>query len=75
MGCGSFGQETKNDSEFDCLVPVSGGKDGTYVTHQLINKYNLKPLCITVKPAMELKLGFFSYFSDFFFYNFTYNNW
>ena len=25
---------------FDCIVPVSGGKDGTYVTDQLINKYN-----------------------------------
>ena len=50
-------KETKNNSEFDCLVPVSGGKDGTYVTHQLINRYNLKPLCITVKPAMELEIG------------------
>ena len=48
--------ETKNNSEFDCLVPVSGGKDGA-VTHQLIHKYNLRPLCITVRPSMELEIG------------------
>ena len=52
-----FIKETKTSSNFDCIVPVSGGKDGTYVTHQLKNKYNLNPLCITVRPAMELEIG------------------
>ena len=47
----------KGNSEFDCIIPVSGGKDGTYVTDQLKNKYSLKPLCITVKPALELEIG------------------
>ena len=47
----------RGKSEFDCIVPVSGGKDGTYVTDQLKNKYSLKPLCITVRPALELDIG------------------
>ena len=49
--------ETKSSSKFDCIVPVSGGKDGTYVADQLINKYSLKPLCITIKPPLELEIG------------------
>ena len=47
----------KNKSTYDCIIPVSGGKDGTYVTDQLKNKYNIKPLCVTVKPALELDIG------------------
>ena len=35
----------KNKSTYDCIIPVSGGKDGTYVTDQLKNRYNIKPLC------------------------------
>ena len=26
-------KDTKSSSIYDCIVPVSGGKDGTYVTH------------------------------------------
>jgi len=47
----------KNKSTYDCIIPVSGGKDGTYVTDQLKNKYNIRPLCVTVKPALELDIG------------------
>ena len=31
------------DQSFDCLVPVSGGKDGSYVSYQLKHKYNMNP--------------------------------
>lgn len=47
----------RNKSVYDCIIPVSGGKDGTYVTDQLKNKYNINPLCVTVKPALELDIG------------------
>ena len=47
----------RGKSDYDCIVPVSGGKDGTYVTDQLQNKYSMNPLCITVKPALELDIG------------------
>lgn len=42
---------------FDCIVPVSGGKDGSYVAHQLKHKYDMNPLCVTVKPALPLPIG------------------
>ena len=45
------------DGSFDCLVPVSGGKDGSYVAYNLQHKYGMNPLCITVTPALPLDLG------------------
>lgn len=45
------------DGKFDCIVPVSGGKDGSYVAYNLKHKYGMNPLCITVTPALQLDLG------------------
>jgi len=42
---------------FDCVVPVSGGKDGSYVAYNLKHKYGMNPLAITVKPPLTLDLG------------------
>ncbi len=42
---------------FDCMVPASGGKDGSYVAHQLKHKYGMNPLAVTVTPALPLDLG------------------
>ena len=42
---------------FDCLVPVSGGKDGSYVAHNLKNKYGMNPLTVTIRPPLSLALG------------------
>jgi len=47
----------RNDGEFDCLVPLSGGKDGSYVAYNLKHKYGMNPLCVTVTPALPLPLG------------------
>lgn len=47
----------RSDGTFDVLVPVSGGKDGSYVAYMLKHKYNMNPLAITVTPALELELG------------------
>ncbi len=50
--------EIKNpDSEYDCLVPCSGGKDGSYVAYTLKHKHNLNPLAVTVRPPLSLELG------------------
>jgi len=45
------------DSNFDCIVPVSGGKDGSYVAYTLKHKYGLNPLTVTVRPALALDIG------------------
>lgn len=42
---------------FDCVVPVSGGKDGSYVSYQLKHKWGMHPLAVTVTPALSLDLG------------------
>lgn len=42
---------------FDCIVPCSGGKDGSYVAYNLKHKYGMNPLAITIRPALSLELG------------------
>ena len=44
-------------SEFDLIIPVSGGKDGSYVTYMCKEKYKLNPLCVTVNPPLRTQLG------------------
>jgi len=36
-----------NKSNYDCIVPVSGGKDSYYQTHTMISDFGLKPLLVT----------------------------
>jgi N-acetyl sugar amidotransferase len=45
------------DGRFDCLAPVSGGKDGSYVSYNLKHKYGMNPLAVTISPALPLPLG------------------
>jgi len=42
---------------FDCIVAVSGGKDGSYVAYNLRKKYNVNPLTVTIRPATETETG------------------
>ena len=46
-----------NNGGFDCVVPVSGGKDGSYVAYKLKHEYGMNPLTITVTPPLSLELG------------------
>ena len=39
--------ESKSNSNYDCIVPVSGGKDSYYQTHQIVKEFKLKPLLVT----------------------------
>jgi N-acetyl sugar amidotransferase len=34
-------------SDYDCVIPVSGGKDSYYQTHLIVAEYGLKPLLVT----------------------------
>lgn len=42
---------------FDCIVPVSGGKDGSSIAYRLTRLYGMHPLAVTVRPALELDIG------------------
>lgn len=47
---------SKNE-RFDCIVPVSGGKDGSFVSSILKKKYKMNPLCVTIRPPLETNIG------------------
>jgi N-acetyl sugar amidotransferase len=42
---------------FDCIVPVSGGKDGCSIAYRLRDLHGMHPLTVTVRPALELAIG------------------
>ena len=47
---------SSNDG-FDCVVPCSGGKDGSHVAYNLKYIYGMNPLAVTIRPALTMKLG------------------
>ncbi|MCA3268035.1 MAG: N-acetyl sugar amidotransferase [Azospirillum sp.] len=47
----------RNDGSYDCVVPLSGGKDGCYVAHQLKYKYGMNPLTVTWAPNLYTDIG------------------
>lgn len=46
----------KSGLKYDCLVPVSGGKDSTWQIHTLL-EYGMNPLAYTFKCAYRTDLG------------------
>lgn len=50
-------EKHRGQGAFDCIVPVSGGKDGSYVAYRLKNDFGMRPLCVTVSPPLPLELG------------------
>ena len=47
----------KDNGEYDVIVPCSGGKDGSFVAHQLKYKYGMNPLCVTWAPLKYSEIG------------------
>lgn len=41
------GYRREDNSNYDCLIPVSGGKDSYYQAHIIAEEYGLKPLLMT----------------------------
>ena len=46
-----------NNGSFDVVVPVSGGKDGGFVAHQLKTVYGMHPLCVSFAPLIPTEIG------------------
>lgn len=46
-----------NGSEYDCIIPVSGGKDSCYQAITMRDKYNMTPLCVTHTPCDLTDIG------------------
>lgn len=48
----------RDDGRWDVIVPASGGKDSTFVAHQLKTKYGMHPLTITWAPFRYTDIGY-----------------
>ena len=44
-------------SKYDCIVPVSGGKDSIYQVHIAKNVYKMHPLCVSFRTDARTPLG------------------
>ena len=49
-----------NTSNYDCVIPVSGGKDSYFQTHKIVKEYGLKPLLVTYHGNNYLPEGDFN---------------
>jgi N-acetyl sugar amidotransferase len=48
----------RNDGQYDCIVPGSGGKDSAYQSHVLKYKYGMHPLTVTWPPILYTDYGY-----------------
>ena len=51
------GRYRRNDGQYDCIVPGSGGKDSFYAAHLLKYKYGMHPLTVTWAPHVYTEWG------------------
>ena len=49
-------KQTKQNSVYDCIVPCSGGKDGTYVSNR-IKSLGYNPLIVNSQTTPRNKSG------------------
>ncbi|MFC1964859.1 N-acetyl sugar amidotransferase [Chloroflexota bacterium] len=47
-------------NNYDCVLPVSGGKDSTYQAHVLVKVYHMKPLLVTFNHNWFSKTGYYN---------------
>ena len=52
--------KAKAGMNYDCIVPISGGKDSTYQMHVLVKEYGLKPLAVTFNHNWFSKTGWYN---------------
>ena len=49
--------KNKSESGYDCIIPVSGGKDSHFQTHVIKNELGLNPLLVNFVPIDLIPLG------------------
>ena len=47
----------QNGSPYDCIIPISGGKDSHYQAHLITQVFKLKPLFVAYNHGYNSKLG------------------
>lgn len=52
--------QSKAGNGYDCILPISGGKDSFFQAHVLVNVYGLKPLAVTFSHNWFSETGFYN---------------
>jgi N-acetyl sugar amidotransferase len=47
----------KRGNYYDCIIPVSGGKDSTYQVYYVLNELKINPLLVTFNHSFNTKVG------------------
>lgn len=51
---------SKSGNGYDCVLPISGGKDSFFQAHVLVKVYGLKPLAVTFSHNWFSETGFYN---------------
>ena len=46
-----------NQTNYDCIIPVSGGKDSYFIVDLIKNKYKMNPLLVTFNKTFNTRTG------------------
>lgn len=52
--------KSKAGNNYDCIVPISGGKDSVYQLHVLVKVYGMKPLAVTFSHNWYSETGWYN---------------
>jgi N-acetyl sugar amidotransferase len=55
-------QQAKSNAgdNYDCILPISGGKDSTWQMHVIVKELGMKPLCVTHNHNWYSKTGWYN---------------
>lgn len=53
----NFINRNTTKQKYNCIVPVGGGKDSSYVAWKVKNILGLRPLCVFCEPPLFTKIG------------------
>ena len=56
-------KENHKNDPYDCLIPISGGKDSTYQLHVLVKEFGMRPLCVTFSHNWFSSVGMYNLFN------------
>ena len=49
--------KNKDGNSYDCIIPISGGKDSHYLAYVIIKEFGLKPLLVNFHPLDQTAIG------------------
>ena len=52
--------KSKSGNNYDCIVPISGGKDSMYQLHVIVKEYGMKPLAVTFNHGWFSETGWYN---------------